>query len=131
MFAEEKQRSQDIASDMTRQYKSTAAELEARLASLDTAYLRHTADIEHLRRERHALEAETAQLAAAKDSELNELKKQMDKLQGDFGAMLADTLTKIKAKIQAANNNDWNAAAGEEKEDNALLLKAVESVALL
>lgn len=72
-------------------------------------------------KQRQAIIDEKNTIETEKDAEIKLYRSHIDHLQSEFGAMLGDTLVKIKAKIEQANNQ-W------KEENDAKVLKGYTEV---
>ena len=118
---DEKQRTNDIVADMTRQYKATSDELMHQTNELDAKSMANDNEIKELTAQRDQIKADHKQIEENKDGQIQDLKKQIDKLQVEFGKMLNDTLQKIKNKIEVANKQ-W------EDENDTKMMKNMEMI---
>ena len=66
------------------------------------------------------LEAESKAVKEAKEKEVGELNKEIEKMTTDFASMLKSTLATMKQKINAANEK-W-----ESENDNAIIKRFEE-----
>ena len=92
-------------------------------AQLTTRINQNDEEIETLIKQRSEIIEQKKTIEDDKDEEINNYKKHIDTLQTEFGTMLSETLTKIKAKIEQANKQ-W------EEENDAKILSGLEQIAM-
>ena len=117
--AQEK-RSQDIVSDMTRQYKSTQDELQQQHAMLETTKQKNFDEIERLKKKKEDVEKEMKDETQKLEEQINTLNDSISSMTTSFESMLKNTLDKMKLRIAEANE------AWKEEQDSKLLDKFKE-----
>ena len=107
---------------MTRQHKATSEELQEQFTALVVVGDRNEEELEDLIRQKQQIMESKNEIEEQKDKEIKNFRQHIDQLQTEFGSMLGDTLTKIKLKIEQANNQ-W------KEENDAKILQGYEVIA--
>ncbi len=101
---DEKQKTNYIIADMTRQYKATQDELTSQTTILENQIATNKETIESLRQQKQAVIEEKNKILSSKNNEIDAMQKQIDELSSHFSKMLKDTLDKMTEKIKKAND---------------------------
>ena len=94
----------DIMADMTRQYKSTFAELTETETNLQQRGRENAKEIEKLEKDYETLDTEFKNKEKMMKEELDQLAKHLGEMSTEFSSMLKETLEKMKLRIEAANS---------------------------
>lgn len=111
-YEEEKDRTADIVSDMTRQYKAMREELMKKVNSLNEEIAFYKNKLEEEKERVEEMERKKDQEIALKDDKISELTSTMDEMTHEFSQMLKQTLEKMSEKIVITN--EWE--GGEPKD---------------
>jgi len=103
----EKQKTFDIASDMTRQYKDMSTEMIDRISSLERQITDMKDKLDKAQLEKEEIIRQKDREIKQREDSIQEQKQKMDEMAKEFGQMLKQTLDKMSEKIVITN--DWEA----------------------
>jgi len=104
-YNDEKQKTLDIASDMTRQYKDMSAEMIDRISSLEQQITDMKDKLDKAQLEKEEIIRQKDREIKQREDSIQEQKQKMDEMAKEFGQMLKQTLDKMSEKIVITN--DW------------------------
>eukprot|EP00743_Colponemidia_sp_Colp-15_P001143 GILK01001255.1.p1 GENE.GILK01001255.1~~GILK01001255.1.p1 ORF type:complete len:202 (+),score=58.52 GILK01001255.1:29-634(+) len=122
-FNEEQQRTFDITSDMTRQYKAMQEELLNRINQLENTVADQKEDLDKAQQSFEELKRTKDEIIAGKDEQILELKRKMEEMSKEFANMLKETLEKMTERIELTNNQ-W------ENEEDSPMMRRLEEFSL-
>ncbi|CAI2379492.1 unnamed protein product [Moneuplotes crassus] len=114
-FEEEVERTADIISDMTRQYKSKEEDLLNKICNFEERVTKLKETTEERKITIDTLKKEKEDKLDEKNKLIKELKDNIDSMSSQFAEMLKETLNKMKTRIENANKQ-WE----EENETNII-----------
>eukprot|EP00744_Colponema_vietnamica_P009931 GILI01014081.1.p1 GENE.GILI01014081.1~~GILI01014081.1.p1 ORF type:complete len:214 (-),score=46.89 GILI01014081.1:97-693(-) len=119
---EEQQRTIDIMSDMTRQYKAMQEELLGKINNLETTLSQQKRELDGVAEEQASLRQARDEAVSDKDKQIGELKEKIDTMASQFAEMLKDTLDKMSERIEITS------AQWEEEEDDAYMSRKLDEL---
>lgn len=105
-YDSEKQRTFEIAADMTRQYKAMREFYIKKETELQNAIIDFKDQLELAKLASEELERKKKQELALKDAEITEQRNKMDEMAQEFGQMLKNTLEKMSDNIVISTEHD-------------------------
>lgn len=114
-YGDEKKKTLEIASDMTRQYKDMNAEMLERICNLEAQITDYKDQLDKARLEKEEIIRQKDREIAQREASIQEQKQKMDEMAKEFGQMLKQTLDKMSEKIVITN--DWEA----DKQDQPIV----------